>query len=81
MKNVMTIRIEPEIKKKLDQLASSTARTKSFLVADAIQEYIKANEWQVDAIQRGVKQADGDRMISHEEVKKKWEAKLAHPMD
>jgi predicted transcriptional regulator len=81
MKDVMTIRIEREVKKKLDQLARSTARTKSFLVADAIQEYIRTNEWQIEAIEKGVEQADAERLVSHEEVKKKWRAKLAHPMD
>lgn len=81
MKDVITIRLAPEVKAKLDRLARATARTKSFLVADAIQEYLKVNEWQVEAIEEGVRQADEGRLITHDEVRKKWEDKLARPLD
>lgn len=81
MKNVMTIRIDQETRQRLDRMAQATARTRSFLVADAIQEYLSLNEWQVEAIQEGVRQADAGRLVSHGEVRKHWEARLADPMD
>jgi predicted transcriptional regulator len=81
MKDVITIRLAPEVIAKLDRLARATARTKSFLVADAIQEYLKVNEWQVEAIEEGVRQADEGRLITNDEVRKKWEDKLARPLD
>jgi RHH-type transcriptional regulator, rel operon repressor / antitoxin RelB len=81
MKNVMTIRIDPEVKNKLERMARATARTKSFLVADAIEEYLSVNEWQIEAIQEGVRQAEEGLLIPHEEVRKKWEAELADSVD
>ena len=77
MKAVMTIRIEPELKQKLGGLAQATARTQSYLVSEAIREYVEVNEWQVAAIQQGVRQADDGKLIPHDEIRAKWEAKLA----
>jgi RHH-type rel operon transcriptional repressor/antitoxin RelB len=77
MRDVMTVRVEPEVKTKLDKLAKATARTKSFLIADAIREYVELNEWQVEAIQEGIRQADAGKLITHDKLKKKWERKLA----
>lgn len=76
MRDVMTIRVEPGIKTKLDKMAKATARTKSFLIADAIREYIELNEWQIEAIQEGIRQADAGELIAHDKLKKKWERKL-----
>jgi RHH-type transcriptional regulator, rel operon repressor / antitoxin RelB len=81
MKDVITIRIDPEVKKKLTKMARATARTRSFLVADAIQEYLNVNEWQLEAIQEGVRQADEGLLVPHEEVRKRWEAKGEDSMD
>jgi RHH-type rel operon transcriptional repressor/antitoxin RelB len=77
MRDVMTVRVEPELKTKLDKLAKATARTKSFLIADAIREYVELNEWQIEAIQEGIRQADAGKLIVHDKLKKKWERKLA----
>jgi predicted transcriptional regulator len=33
MREVVTIRLEPAVKKKLEHMAKATARTKSFLIA------------------------------------------------
>ncbi|MDQ7827231.1 MAG: ribbon-helix-helix protein, CopG family [Candidatus Eremiobacteraeota bacterium] len=81
MKNVMTVRVDPKVKKRLEKLARATARTKSFLVADAIEEYLRINEWHIEAIEKGILQAENGSLTPHEEVRKKWEAKLADPMD
>lgn len=77
MRDVMTVRVEPEVKTKLDKLAKATARTKSFLIADAIREYVELNEWQIEAIQEGIRQADAGKLITHDKLKKKWARKLA----
>ncbi|MGV8125442.1 MAG: CopG family ribbon-helix-helix protein [Candidatus Xenobiia bacterium LiM19] len=81
MKNVMTVRVDAEVIKRLEKMARATARTKSFLVADAIEEYLSINEWQIEAIEKGILQAEKGALIPHEEVRKKWEAKLADCMD
>ncbi|MGD2084576.1 MAG: CopG family ribbon-helix-helix protein [Candidatus Aminicenantes bacterium] len=75
MKETITIRVEPEIKEKLDQMAHATKRSKSYLASEALQEYIKLNEWQIKAIQEGIRQADEGQLISHEEIKDRWDIK------
>jgi len=41
----MTIRVEPELKSRLDKLALATHRSKSFLACEAVREFIELNEW------------------------------------
>lgn len=78
-----TIRLDPDTKKRIENLAKSTARSRAFLINEAVQEYLTLNEWQIREIKRRVELADkpGANFISHETVKAKWEGKLAHPVD
>lgn len=77
MKEVLTVRLDPETRIRLESLSGATARSRSYLVSEAIAEYLNANEWQIAAIQEGIRQADAGQVIPHAEVKRKWEKKLA----
>jgi len=71
----MTIRLEPDLKSRLDKLAAATRRSKSFLASEAIREFIELNEWQIQEIKAAIKEADeGDFATSEEEaaVFNKW---------
>ena len=50
---VITTRINTALKAKLEALARSTKRSKSFLAAEAIAAYLELNEWQIGELQRG----------------------------
>ena len=65
----MTIRLEPDLKSRLDQLAEATQRSKSFLAAEAIREFIEMNEWQIQEIREALKEADAGDFASDNEVK------------
>ncbi len=65
----MTIRLEPDLKDRLDQLAAATHRSKSFLAAEAIREFIELHEWQIQEIKAAIKEADAGDFASDEEVK------------
>lgn len=67
--NTMTVRLNSAIKKKLDQLARATGRTKSYLAAEAIETYVENEAWQIAAIKEGLKAADEGRFASDEEVR------------
>ena len=58
MSSTMTIRLEDGIKNRLDQLASVTQRSKSFLAAEAIAAYVDTNEWQLGEIQAALTEAE-----------------------
>lgn len=53
----MTIRLEPELKSRLDRLAQVTQRSKSYLAAEAVREFIELNEWQIQEIKAAIKEA------------------------
>jgi len=71
----MTIRLEPELKSRLERLASATHRSKSFLASEAVREFIEINEWQIQELKAAIKEADeGDFANPEEEaaVFNKW---------
>jgi predicted transcriptional regulator len=55
---VVTVRLDSRLRKRLDALAEVTDRSNSFLAAEAIESYLDLHEWQVAAIKEGVRQAD-----------------------
>jgi len=69
----MTVRLEPELKERLERLAEATQRTKSFLLTEALRAYLDHHAWQVEAIEQGVRQADQGDVILHGQVRRKWE--------
>ena len=71
----MTIRLESELKSRLDKLSAATHRSKSFLAAEAVREFIEVNEWQIEEIKDAVKEADAGDFASDQEVQivfNKW---------
>ena len=57
----VSVRVDPVIKKRLEKLAKSTGRSRSFLAAEAINEYLDLNEWQVAGIQKAITSFDEGR--------------------
>ncbi len=75
MSTTMKIRLEPGLKYRLEQLARITGRSKSYLAAEAIREFIELNEWQLREIEQAVKEADNGDFAGEQAVKKilrKW---------
>ncbi len=65
----MTVRLSHQLKDKLQRLAESTKRSKSYLAAEAIAEYVDANAWQIEAIREAVEKADaGGPFVSDEDA-------------
>jgi len=75
LSTTMTVRLEDEVKDRLDRLAVSTRRSKSFLAAEAIREFVENNEWQIEEIQAALTEADAGDFASDEDVAalgKRW---------
>jgi RHH-type transcriptional regulator, rel operon repressor / antitoxin RelB len=64
-----TVRVESDVKKRLDKLARSTGRSRSFLAAEALNGYLDVNEWQVAGISRAIASLDRGEGVPHKEVK------------
>ena len=70
MSTTLTIRLDDQTKERLDRLAKATARSKSYLVSNAIKEFIEINEWQIQEIKRAIQEADRPdaQFIDHADV-------------
>jgi len=78
----VSVRIDAAIKKRLEKLAKSTGRSRSFLAAEAINEYLDLNEWQVTGIQKAVASLDRGEGVPHERVREwvdSWNSKKERP--
>ena len=65
----LTVRLDAKSKRRLEKLATATARSKSVLAADAIRAYLDLYEWQVNEIKAGLREADAGDFASDAEVK------------
>jgi predicted transcriptional regulator len=63
-----TVRIPAELRGRLDRLAAATARTRSWLAADALSSYVESQEWQVEQIRQGIRDANEGRVVGHDRV-------------
>lgn len=68
----MTVRLDPEVKRRLEGLARATQRSRSFLAAEAIREYVELNEWQVAEIEAAVREADLGDFATDAEVEEEF---------
>ena len=71
----LSIRLEEDVKARLDQLADATNRSKSFLAAEAIRAFVELNEWQIREIQAALQEADAGDFAKPSEMTKvlgKW---------
>lgn len=68
--SVLTLRLDAKLKNKLDRLSKSMNRSRSFVAAQAIEEFISVNEWQINEIKKGIAEADAGDFTSEEEMQR-----------
>lgn len=64
----VTVRLSPEMKSRLDELATHTRRTKSFIAGEAIAGYVERELAIVAGIKRGLADVEAGRTVPHEEA-------------
>lgn len=67
-RNVFTVRLSDDVKAELEKLAEATNRSKSYLAAKAIEDYVRQNAWQIRELEQAVKEADAGDFVSEEAV-------------
>ena len=78
MSAAFTVRLDKTTLIALDQLAEKTERSRNWLVAKAIKDYVASNAWQVARIEAGTVAADRRDFASDADVarvRNKFEAK------
>ena len=73
---VVTVRVDAGLKSKLEALARSTKRSKSFLAAEAIAAYVELNEWQISEIEAGIAELEAGQIVSGAEAQRHYERLL-----
>jgi RHH-type rel operon transcriptional repressor/antitoxin RelB len=68
MSTTLSVRIDEETKRRLEALAKSAKRTKSFLAAEAIAVFVESESWQLEEIKTGLKELDAGQSVSHADV-------------
>jgi predicted transcriptional regulator len=64
----LTVRLRPEVKDQLAELADRTQRTSSFLAGEAIAAYVARELEIVEKINEGLEDVRAGRVVSHEQV-------------
>lgn len=75
VKDTVSFRLPAGTKKRIEQLAKATRRSKTFVIEEAITNYLTLNEWQVQGILEGLEEVKAGATTPHETVLAKWEAK------
>jgi len=73
--SVLTLRLDPKLKKQLDLLSRAISRSRSFVAAEAIREYVALNNWQIDETNKALSEADRGDFADDKDVQKtvkKW---------
>ena len=65
---VTSIRVDERKLKRLDRLARSIDRPRSWVLGQAIDQYIEHQDWFTREVERGIEQADRGEIIPHDEV-------------
>jgi predicted transcriptional regulator len=73
----LTVRLPPEVKDRLGELAARTQRTKSFLAGEAIAGYVARELEIIEAIQQGLEDMRAGRVVPHEEAMQRIRATIA----
>lgn len=70
MTTTLTIRLDSHVRDRLERLAKATDRSKSYLVANAIEDFLSVNEWQIQETLKTIERADqpGAEFVDHSKV-------------
>lgn len=69
MSSVVSIRTDSALLSQFTSLAEATGRTRSFLINQAMREFVERESWrQVAAIQKAVQEADAGDFATSDEV-------------
>ena len=69
-KETLTVRIAPAKRRQLDKLASARKIDRSAVITAALDQYLAFEQWQIERIKEGLRQADAGEFATDDEVRK-----------
>jgi len=73
----LTVRLSPQVKKRLGRLAVHTKRTKSYLAGEAIADFVERELAIVEGIKRGLEDMDAGRLVPHKTAMRRLRSTIA----
>ena len=65
----LSIRLKPEIKKRLARLAKASGRSSNFLIADAVESYVSDHERMLADVRQADRQVESGHYVRHDDMK------------
>jgi RHH-type transcriptional regulator, rel operon repressor / antitoxin RelB len=65
----LSIRLKPEIKRRLAKLAEASGRSSNFLISDAVESYVADQERMLAEFRHGDRQVKSGHYINHDDMK------------
>jgi predicted transcriptional regulator len=60
--------LEPALNDRVTAVATALDRPKSWVIEQAVRDFVAVQEWQLAAIDAGISAADAGRVVAHEDV-------------
>jgi predicted transcriptional regulator len=73
----LDVEIPPDLSDQLDEVAEASRRERSDLVVEALRSLVPSELGTLDAIRKGIRQADADEIIEHDSLVARLAARAA----
>ena len=64
----VSVRLQAELNAQVTAIAHSLDRPKSWIIEQAIKDFVAVQTWQMAALDEGIRAADAGRMVAHDDV-------------
>jgi predicted transcriptional regulator len=64
----VSVRLESDLNARVGAVAVALDRPKSWVIEQAVRDFVAVQEWQIAAIEEGIRAADAGRVVAHEDV-------------
>lgn len=69
-RETVTVRLEPETRQTLDDIAATLDRDRSHVINEALSAYIDVHRWQIEHIKQGLREAESKKFVSDKDVQR-----------
>ena len=69
-KLTISFRMDEDKVEALDTLAEALDRDRTYLLNEAVAAYLDVQQWHIEHIERGIRQAAAGKLVEHSRVKK-----------
>jgi predicted transcriptional regulator len=64
----LSIQLETDLNDQVTAIADALDRPKSWVIEQAVKDFVAVQQWQLAAIDEGIKAADAGRLVPHDDV-------------